>query len=109
MMKTHKKFFKNNLKSSRWKKQQKDKEKKRSQDFKKRTAERKSKSDVLVVDDERFKSVDTNRFLNKPTKIKGQKEAVPGLLNPKYNSKKSKIDKNKIVPGKKDGRIKRKT
>lgn len=60
----------------------------------------------MVVDDERFKSVDTNRFASKPakpSKIKGEMEAVPGLLKPgKFNSKKI------LLTAKKDGKMKRK-
>ncbi len=94
---------------TRWKKQQKDNEKKRSQNFKKRRAEHKAnKSAAMVVDDERFKTVDANRFLTKPTKVKKEKETVPGLLKPKFNAKKSKIDKKLIVAGKKNREIKRK-
>lgn len=92
----------------RWKKQQKDNEKKRSQKFKKRAAERKSnQSDAMVVDDDRFKSVDANRFLTKPTKSKADKESVPGLL--KFSVKKSKNEKNSILSQRKDAKIKRKT
>lgn len=62
----------------------------------------------MAVDDERFKQVDANRFLNKPTKVKGEKETVPGLLKPKFNLKKLKIDKKSLVQGKKGGNVKRK-
>ncbi|KAG4066284.1 hypothetical protein HA402_000508 [Bradysia odoriphaga] len=96
---------------AKWKKQQKDNEKKRSQGFKKRRAEQKSiKSEKMAVDDERFKSVDANRFMVKPTKSPKEKETVPGLLKPKFNLKKSKTDKKLIVTGKqkRDGKIKRK-
>lgn len=58
-------------------------------------ANRKAKTDAIVVEDERFKSVDSNRFVNKPAKIKKSKEAVPGLLKPRLNVLgKGKIDKN---------------
>lgn len=94
----------------RWKKQQKDNEKKRSQGFKKRAADRKTKADAMAVDDERFKQVDASSFLGKPTrvKVKGEKDAVPGLVKPKFQLKKSKVDKKLLVPRKKDEKVKRK-
>lgn len=79
----------------------------RSQNFKKRSEERKSQLNAVVVEDERFKLVDSNRFLNKPTKNKTVKEAVPGLVKPKVNSKKTIIAKNKLLSGRKEGRTKR--
>lgn len=62
----------------------------------------------MVVDDERFKLVDADRFLNKPIKSKGEKEAVPGLLKPKFNLKKSNAGKKLLVTKKKDGNNKHK-
>lgn len=59
------------------------------------------------MEDERFKLIDSNRFLNKPTKSKNIKEAVPGLVKPKVNLKKPIIGKNKLLSGRKEVRNKR--
>lgn len=70
--------------------------------------ERKTKSMDIVVEDDRFKSVDSNRFLNKPPKKSGNtKESVPGLVNPKIILKKSLSDKRKLLSVRKEGKNKR--
>ncbi|KAJ6640720.1 putative ATP-dependent RNA helicase Dbp45A [Pseudolycoriella hygida] len=76
------------------KKQQKANEKKRNQNFKKRIAERKVNSDTMAVEDERFKSVDSERFLSKPAKRKAGQREETGLMKNKLNSKKLKVDKS---------------
>lgn len=63
----------------------------------------------MIAGDERFQSVDANRFAAKPVKRKLEKEGVPGLLKTKNNSKKVKVEKKLNLTEKKDAnRIKRK-